>query len=446
MKAGNKWILAAIIAAGVLAAGYFAAIHALNRFLAGGTLLHLIDKKTAVILKADAGYLPLSWRGLSVRSDGLLVRGQPPGLTEMRAANLRAYCSVQNLWQRKWTIRRLQASNLEAAYGVAAAAQLENILPREPELQPQIKTTDVLKIDIRETIVPRTEVIWGETPDAVGYLKDVETHFYPKDHDLDISGRGGTFRQTNWPELTVADLRLHYAKPKLDVQSATFLLGPNGKMAVTGELNFDEGMHLNLHSVASPVEPYLTGFWKGKLEGTFNSDTRLDKTFGAAAPVTGEGEVRFVQAMLHNVPTLKQIAAVTRHPQFEKPKIDILQGRYRWNGARLEVGELQIESKGLFRIEGELSIEKENIEGKFKVGAGPDVVDTIPGAREKVFTESRGGYLWTSMTLSGPLHHPREDLKQRLVTAAQENFAKGFLAPLFKPGKAVLEMLNAIYK
>ena len=55
----------------------------------------LIDKKTAVILKADSGYLPLSWRGLSVRSNGLLVRGQPShGLTEMRAANLRAYCSL----------------------------------------------------------------------------------------------------------------------------------------------------------------------------------------------------------------------------------------------------------------------------------------------------------------------------------------------------------------
>ena len=72
--------------------------------------------------------------------------------------------------------------------------------------------------------------------------------------------------------------------------------------------------------------------------------------------------------------------------------------------------------------------------------------EAIPGAREKVFTESRNGYLWAPMTLTGPLHHPREDLKERLVSAAQEQFAKGFLAPLFKPGKAVLELLNAIYK
>ncbi|MEY2438807.1 MAG: hypothetical protein QOI34_192, partial [Verrucomicrobiota bacterium] len=61
-------------------------------------------------------------------------------------------------------------------------------------------------------------------------------------------------------------------------------------------------------------------------------------------------------------------------------------------------------------------------------------------------TESRGDYLWTTMNLSGPASHPREDLKQRLVAAAKEHFAKGFLAPIFKPGKAVLEMLDAIYK
>ena len=120
--------------------------------------------------------------------------------------------------------------------------------------------------------------------------------------------------------------------------------------------------------------------------------------------------------------------------------------RYRWTGARLEVSEFEIETKGLCRLEGEFSIENENIEGRFKVGAAPDVVDSIPGAREKVFTESRGAYLWTTMRLNGPASHPREDLKQRLVAAAEEHFAKGLLAPVFKPGKALIELLNTIYQ
>ena len=94
-SAGKKWIVALVVVVALLAIAYFAISRGINHFLASGTLLRLIDKKTAVILKGDSGYLPLSWRGLSVRSNGLLVRGQPShGLTEMRAANLRAYCSL----------------------------------------------------------------------------------------------------------------------------------------------------------------------------------------------------------------------------------------------------------------------------------------------------------------------------------------------------------------
>lgn len=79
------------------------------------------------------------------------------------------------------------------------------------------------------------------------------------------------------------------------------------------------------------------------------------------------------------------------------------------------------------------------------MGATDEVLSAIPGAREKVFTESRDGYLWTSMNVSGPMKHPHEDLHDRLVAAAQEQLAKGFLAPVFKPGKVVLEMLKALY-
>jgi hypothetical protein len=73
------------------------------------------------------------------------------------------------------------------------------------------------------------------------------------------------------------------------------------------------------------------------------------------------------------------------------------------------------------------------------------VLSAIPDAPEKVFTESRDGYLWTAMNLKGPMHHPHEELHDRLVAAAQEQFAKGFLAPIFKPGKIVLELLKALY-
>src|SRR5438477_12894824 len=112
MKTGRKWLIAALSAFALGVAGYFAATRSLDHLVRDGTFLRLISRKTAIKLHADCGYLPLAWRGMLIRSDGVLARGQPPhSLVELGAINLRAHCSLQNLWRRKWTITLLEASH-----------------------------------------------------------------------------------------------------------------------------------------------------------------------------------------------------------------------------------------------------------------------------------------------------------------------------------------------
>lgn len=450
IKRPHLWAVGLFTVLALIVAAYFVLHHAFDRLLRDGTVNRLIGRKTAVILKADAGYLPLVFHGLSVRSGGLLVRGKPPrSLVEMRAVDIRAFCSLQNLWKRKWTIKRLRAAQLQAAFGHAAAAALPPLLTDEPQLQAQIDTTSPLNLEILETIVPRTTVTWGEQPQAVGYLRDVDARFYPRDHHLDCFGAKGSFGQAGWPELAVEEIKLHYRDPKLMVESALFSLPAGAKnIAVVGQLDFGEnaGMDLKIKSVNVPAEPFLTGFWKGKLEGIYDGECRLQKLFKPNAQVEAVGELHFSRGLVHDVGTLRQIALLTHHPQFDKPRIDVLKGHYSWNGSRLDVAGAEIETKGLFRIEGDFMLEKGNIEGKFRIGVAPDVADAIPGAREKVFLDERAGYLWTTMSLTGPMQHPREDLKQRLVAAAQEHFAKGIFSSIFKPGKEVMGLLDSLYK
>jgi hypothetical protein len=435
----------------VLAGGiYFAATRALDHLVRTESFLRLISRRTAVKLGAsECGYLLPARRGMVIRSAGVRARGRPPhSLVELSAINLRAQCSLRNLWQRKLTVTRLEASQLQAAYGDAAAAQLEKILPGQPNLEPERETETLVKIDIRETDVPKTTVYWGGTPENLGGLKDVNARFFPKDHGLDIFGRGGTFQQSGWPALSVDELHFNWTKPKLNVESAFLSLGAPKSFSVTGEFEFGEHgrMLLHLSSKHSPVEPFVMGYWRGKFEAVLDSETDLQKQFEPGAKVMAAGEINFSSATVHDVEVLKKIADFTHHPKFEKPKIDILRFQYRWTGERLEVSNFEAETKGLCRLQGNFSIESGNIAGDFKVGAAPDVVDAFPGAREKVFTESRGSYLWTTLHLSGPTKHPREDLKQRLVAAAQEHFAKGLLAPIFKPGKELINLLQEIYK
>ncbi len=450
-KLQKRWALGLGAALLLLVAGYFALTKAIDHYLNDGALAEAIGKKTAVILKADAGYLPLFWRGMTVRSDGLLVRGKPPtGLTELQAANIRASCSLRDLWQRKFVIKRLQADRLEVAYGPAAAAKLTSVLPSEPTLQPQVDRPSPLKVDIRETIVQQMSIFWGSKPEAVGGVREVLAKFYPNGSDLDGIATGGTFQQTGWPELRVVRVETHYAKPKLEIRSARFAIGKEEDTSVTGELDLKQGgggrMHFQVQSKGAPAAPFLKGFWKGKFEAKIDGDSTIDKEFKPEAKASAKGQLKFSDAEVHDVATLDRIAALTRHPEFAHLKLSELSGRYQWSGTRLEVSELKIEAKKLFRVEGRFTIEEQEINGTFQIGASADVLDAIPGAREKVFTEARDGYFWTSMKLTGPLKHPREDLKERLVAAAKEKLAEGFLAPLFKPGQVVLGLLEALYQ
>ena len=443
----------ALIALGVffVLAGciYFAAIQKLDHSVRGGHFHSLISRKTGVKLGAsECAYLPIARRGLSLRSAGILARGKPPHhLAELSAINLQAHCSLRNLWERKLTVPRLNVSELHAAFGEAAAAQLQKILPAEPVLEPAEDSESLIHIDIRETDIARMDVYWGEKAETVGGLKDVNARFFTKDHGLDILGRGGTFQQSGWPALAIDELHFNWTKAKLIVQSAILSLGSPRNFNITGEFEFGEHgtMRLHLTSKQSPIEPFVIGYWKGKFEGALDSENDLEKKFEPDAKVTANGRLNFGHARIHDVQVLTKLAAVTKHPQFEKPKIDILRFDYRWNGDRLEISNFEVEMRGLCRLEGTFSIEHEQIDGNFKVGAAPDVVDTLPGAREEVFTRVEGDYLWTTLRLSGPAKHPREDLKQRLIAAAQKHFAKGLLAPILKPGQGLIDILQSLY-
>src|ERR1700736_2618496 len=184
MKNGRKWQITLLSVFGLGIGGYIAATRSLDHLVRDGTFLRLISRKTAGKLNTDScGYLPLAWRGMLIRSDGVLARGQPPhSLVELSATNLRAHCSLKNLWRRKWTITLLEASHLEAAFGPAAAGQLTKILPRQSELEPAIDSNSPLNLEIQETDIARTDFYWAETPESVGGLKEVHSRFFPKDH------------------------------------------------------------------------------------------------------------------------------------------------------------------------------------------------------------------------------------------------------------------------
>jgi hypothetical protein len=96
-------------------------------------------------------------------------------------------------------------------------------------------------------------------------------------------------------------------------------------------------------------------------------------------------------------------------------------------------------------VKGSFAVKNREIDGSFELGVTEELVNSFPGAKERVFTANHDGYFWTKVKISGPLNHPQDDLKPRLIAAAEEHFSKKLFGSLLKPGGDVLRALKELY-
>lgn len=439
--------MAAAIALLLGGLGYFAATHFLGRFLEGEKIRTLIAGRVARELGGEAGLAPMSWRGLSVYSEGMVVTASPPrALSELRADQLFARCSLSEFWRGKWRVDRLSARHLQVAYGTAAARQLDRKEFRTPEMIPPSESESAIKVDIREVSIARTDLLWGDPKSDGGQFREVQTSFYPDGKNLAVHGNGGIFRQAKWPETRVINFKAYYAKPSLRIDEAILTLGGDGTIRVKGGMQFDReaSIDLQLKVERSPIGPFLSESERAKVKGTFDGDAHMKTRLGKPASLDADGSIAIRQVVLDKTEALEKAAAFTGKPDLSPLRITEGRAKYEWHADQLIVRDLFIEAKGTLCLRGSFTIKQGEIDGTVQLGVAPEIVDKFPGARKEVFTREGDGYLWTPVKLTGPFAHPRDDLKPRLTKAVENHIAGGLLKPLLKPAKAMTDVIDAL--
>lgn len=440
----------AAIALLLVGLGYFAATHFLGRFLEGEKIRTLIAGRVARELGGEAGLAPMSWRGFSVYSEGLVVTASPPrALSELRADQLFARCSLSELWRGKWRVDHLSARHLQVAYGAAAAGQLDRKEFPTPDMTPPSQTESPIKVDIREVSIARTDLVWGDPKSDGGQFREVQTSYYPDGKNLIMHGSGGTFHQAKWPEARVISFKAYYAKPSLRIDEATLTLGGDGTIRVNGGMQFDKesSMDLQLKVERSPIGPFLSEAERAKVNGTFDGDAHLKTRLGKPASLDADGSITIHPVILSKMESLEKAAAFTGKSELSPLRITEGRAKYEWKAEKLTVRDLFIEAKGTLCLRGSFTIKDGEMDGTFQLGVAPEIVDKFPGARKEVFTREEEGYLWTPVKLSGPFAHPQDDLKPRLMKAVENHIAGGLLKPLqplLKPAKAMTDVIEAL--
>jgi hypothetical protein len=226
-------------------------------------------------------------------------------------------------------------------------------------------------------------------------------------------GKGGRLASRWTPELDIIDFRVREQGKDFFLTQGNLRLGPNGKILLSGESSSGGKLQISWEGISSSA--ILKGEWLKRLQGILSGSATL------AAPDVCKGTVVLRDGRLENLPMLAAIADFTQNPAFRRMPLQEVRGDFAWENNKWRMSNFSAESKGLLRIEGTAVIGREGaLEGNFQIGVTAQTLQWLPGSRERVFTNTHDGYLWTKLKVGGTLEKPTENLSERLISAMGE--------------------------
>lgn len=407
------WALATLPV--LLFAGYFAARLWIDSYLRSEDFRRFVSSATARTLQAEGEFAPLHFSGMNIYSDGFKARGsEEAAFSTFAIDQIRADLSLRRWRERVWQVDRMEAQRVEVHLDGSRIA-LPPPPPSSPTRIPTIGTGWLPnRVEIGNVAVREVNVTWDG-----GSLRRVNAVANQKDDGWEIVGSGGRIESGTLPGVDVVGLRLRYREQSLFVQSAEFRQGATGSLSAEGELRFGEELDLRASFADIDLAPFLTEDWRLRLHGQLSGNMRVQSALPASGPPVLSGSVRLNSGAIEALPVLNEIAEFTMLERYRRLKLSRASADFRQEKGTLRATNFVMESDGLIRVEGGFTVANGVIDGLFQVGVAASSLTLVPGAQERVFTETRGGYVWTPMQLHGPVDGPGEDLSPRLIAAAK---------------------------
>ena len=386
-----------------------------------------VAEATGTAFDASAGFDPFRWTGSSVYSESAELRGRPgSALGKIEARQLRAEVDWRAAFSGLWRVDEISIARLEGNWSPnpktspaaepRAASQspggIATLLPHRFEL-------GVLKIGAANLAfdgVKLSDSALTVRPDGSGWL---------------FQGSGGELALPWPPALPITGFRVREQGGDYFLTEGNLRLGENGRITATGESSGGGKLQISWEGVKT--SDVLPGAWRRQLDGVLSGNALI--TF----PNRVTGTFQLQDGRLEEVPLLVTVADFTGNPAFRRMPIQKVSGDFSWENGLLKITNFSAESKGHLRVDGSMIIgAKGPIDGTFQIGVSPQTLQWLPGSRTRVFTDSRGGYVWTEVKVGGTLDFPTENLSPRLAAAmGDEVIQQGTNLINATPGAAV---------
>jgi hypothetical protein len=212
-------------------------------------------------------------------------------------------------------------------------------------------------------------------------------------------------------QLTLYDLELSPAGSKEGRLSMHAHAGLKEDKRIDGELAFER----------IPVASWIPKSWDGRFHGQAKGRVRWEGESAKLETSRGEGDVRMDGLRYADANILQQLATATGREELRTLHFETFHTSVKWKYPNVEIYDLEIEARGVLRVEGRITINSHKLGGKIELGVRAEYLAWLPKATEEIFTRSRDGYHWTTVHFSGTLGQPREDLSERVRETIKES-------------------------
>ncbi len=417
-------ISAVVIVLLVVACGF--AVNAwVHGWLRGSEFRALVESQTGKALGGDATLAPLVWSGPSIFSPELNLTGKVgKPISSLQAQQIRADVNWRAAFSGSWHVRRIDITRLDLAIQTAPQTPPGAALAAEATA---IEETVRAKAALPSWLPSRFELDEVAVQDAnaslgvAGDIRNTVLTVKPEGAGWIFDARGGKYD----PPLLLDALEIDHLRVRLQ-QGVVYLTDAELRSSGAGRIsaNGEIGGHIQPYDIRLTWQnidsaDLLDSTWEEKLTGLVRGETTI--TPAPTGGTTAKGKFSLTDGTLTGMPLQDEIARFTRSPQFQRMPVHELSSDFVTNGTVTEFSNFVIESKGLLRMEGAGRLGPESaLAGTFRIGVTRQTLQWLPGSQEKVFVESRDGYLWTTIQIGGTLDTPTEDLSSRLAVAMGE--------------------------
>jgi hypothetical protein len=256
----------------------------------------------------------------------------------------------------------------------------------------------------------------------------------PHGRDFEYRATGGTMKGPLIPDLPLRHTHLLITKTLLTLYTLDLAPGAQSDGFIQAEgtagTREDKSVDFRVKFGKVPVREWLPKSWEDHVSGLAAGEIHWQGKNPKLEESQMQGSLRVEGGKVRRLPFLQKLSAITGKQSIEQLELNECSAELDSQSPKVEVKNIAIEDQGKFRIEGALSIREKALGGAIQLGVAREYLEWLPQP-EEVFPRENGGYLWTTVHLSGTIDKPEQDLSPRIIEALKES-PGAFLGLLFR--------------